>query len=82
MSSMYAIAGVVGVMLFFSVAVTPTIFKVSPQEWAGIYVRQFFPKYYLVLGLSCIIAGILHNHCPLKLWHLLAQYYLPFHYGY
>ena len=50
MSSMYAIAGVVGVMLFFSVAVAPTIFKVLPQEWAGIYVRQFFPKYYLVLG--------------------------------
>ena len=50
MSSMYAIAGVAGVMLFFSVAVAHTIFNVLPQERAGIYVRQFFPKYYLVLG--------------------------------
>lgn len=67
MLSMYAIAGVDCVMLFFSVAVAPTIFKVLPQEWAGIYVRQFFPKYYLVLGLSCIIAGIFAKPLPIKI---------------
>ena len=59
MLSQFIIAGVVGVMLFFSVAVAPTIFKVLPQEWASAYVRQFFPKYYAVLGLSCLIAGVL-----------------------
>ena len=59
MLSQLIIAGVVGVMLFFSVAVAPTIFKVLPQEWASAYVRQFFPKYYAVLGLSCLIAGVL-----------------------
>lgn len=59
MLSQYIIAGVVGVMLFFSVAVAPTIFKVLPQEWASAYVRKFFPKYYAVLGLSCLVAGIL-----------------------
>lgn len=57
MISMYIVAGVVGVMIFFSVAVAPTIFKVLPQEWASAYVRKFFPKYYWVLGLSCLIAS-------------------------
>ena len=67
MLSMYVIAGVVGVMIFFSVAVAPTIFKVLPQEWAGVYVRQFFPKYYLVLGLSCVIAGIFAQPLAIKM---------------
>ena len=42
---MYLVSGIVGVMIFFSVTVAPTIFKVLPQEWASAYVRQFFPKY-------------------------------------
>jgi hypothetical protein len=58
MLSLYLIAGILGVMLFFSVCVAPTIFKVLPQEWASAYVRNFFPKYYLVLGLFCILAGV------------------------
>ena len=46
------IAANVGIMLFFSVAVAPTIFKVLPPDWAGVYVRQFFPKYFLFLGFT------------------------------
>ena len=49
------VAGVVGVMLFFTVAVAPGIFKVLPQQWASVYVRNFFPKYYAVLGAACLI---------------------------
>lgn len=67
MVSMYLIAGIVGVMLFFSVAVAPTIFKVLPAEWAGIYVRQFFPKYYLVLGVASLLAGIVAPLLQLKI---------------
>ena len=55
----YLVAGVIGVMLFFSVAVAPTIFTVLPQEWASAYVRKFFPKYYAVLGACCLIAALL-----------------------
>lgn len=51
------VAAVVGVMLFFSVAVAPTIFKVLPETWAAVYVRAFFPKYYLSLGLMLLAAG-------------------------
>lgn len=67
MLSMYLIAGIVGVMLFFSVAVAPTIFKVLPVEWAGIYVRKFFPKYYLVLGICCVLAGVFAPVLQLKI---------------
>ena len=51
------IAANVGIMLFFSVAVAPTIFVVLPQEWASAYVRSFFPKYYLFLGLTTAVAA-------------------------
>ncbi len=53
------VAAVVGVMLFFSVAVAPGIFKVLPAEWAARYVRAFFPKYYAVLGATCALAAAL-----------------------
>lgn len=66
MLSMYLVAAIVGVMIFFSVAVAPTVFKVLPQEWASVYVRQFFPKYYFVLGFSCVIAGIFAQSLQLK----------------
>ena len=53
------IASNLGVMFFFSVAVAPSVFKVLPSEWAGVYVRHFFPKYYLYLGcVSLVAAGL------------------------
>ena len=66
MLSVYLLAGVAGVMLFFSVAVAPTIFKTLPQEWAGVYVRAFFPKYYAVLGIACLAAALLTNISAIK----------------
>ena len=66
MLSFYLIAGVVGIMLFFSIAVAPTIFKVLPRAWAGAYIRKFFPKYYLVLGLTCIVAAIASESTHVK----------------
>ena len=53
------VAANLGIMLFFTVAVAPTIFIVLPQEWASAYVRSFFPKYYLFLGLTTAIAAVL-----------------------
>ncbi len=67
MFSLFLIAGMVGIMLFFTVAVAPTIFKVLPQEWAGTYVRHFFPKYYLVLFLVCLIASLFANQLSIRL---------------
>ena len=53
------VAANVGIMLFFTVAVAPTIFVVLPQEWASAYVRSFFPKYYLFLGITTAVAAAL-----------------------
>jgi Domain of unknown function (DUF4149) len=57
--SFYILAAVVGIMIFFTIAVAPTIFMVLPQEWSSAYVRKFFPKYYIVLGVLCALAGVL-----------------------
>ena len=45
----------VGIMLFFTVVVAPSVFKVLPVEWSSKYVRNFFPKYYASLGLVTLI---------------------------
>lgn len=57
--SLYIIAAVVGIMIFFTIAVAPTVFMVLPPEWSSAYVRKFFPKYYIVLGVLCAVAGFL-----------------------
>jgi Domain of unknown function (DUF4149) len=51
----YLLSGMVGVMLFFTVVVAPTVFKALPVEWSSKYVRNFFPKYYATLGLVTLI---------------------------
>jgi Domain of unknown function (DUF4149) len=34
---------------------------VLPPEWSGAYVRKFFPKYFLFLGITSAIAAALHS---------------------
>jgi len=51
----YLLSGMVGIMLFFTIVVAPTVFKVLPIEWSSKYVRNFFPKYYATLGLITLI---------------------------
>ncbi len=55
----YLIAAMVGIMLFFTVVVAPTVFKVLPVEWSSKYVRNFFPKYYVSLGILTVISAFL-----------------------
>ena len=55
------VAANVGIMIFFSVAVAPTIFMVLPAEWSSAYVRKFFPKYFLFLGITTAVAAALAN---------------------
>ncbi len=51
------IAANVGIMVFFTVAVAPTIFTALPPEWSAAYVRKFFPKYFFFLGLTTATAA-------------------------
>ncbi len=51
-------AAALGIMLFFSALVAPGIFKHLPIEWAAVYVRQFFPKYYAFLAFTTALASM------------------------
>ena len=50
------IAGNVGVMIFFTVAVAPAIFTALPPEWSAAFVRKFFPRYFFFLGITTTAA--------------------------
>ena len=47
-----------GTIIFFSAVVAPTVFKSLDEKDAGVFLRAFFPKYYIfgiVLGVISII---------------------------
>ncbi|NML85652.1 DUF4149 domain-containing protein [Polaromonas sp.] len=46
------VAGNVGILLLFTVAVAPTIFMAWPAQWATAYMRKFFPKYFYFWALQ------------------------------
>ena len=51
----------VGSIIFFSAIIAPTVFKALDEKNAGIFLRAFFPKYYIfgiILGLIALISGI------------------------
>ena len=57
-----------GTIIFFSAVVAPTVFKSLDEKDAGVFLRAFFPKYYIfgiVLGVISIIYLLLnpvHSH--------------------
>ena len=65
--SQNVLSAVVGIMIFFTIAVAPTVFMVLPKEWSSAYVRKFFPKYYLILGILCFIAGLISTHTEIAI---------------
>ena len=47
-----------GVIIFFSAVVAPTVFKSLEEREAGVFLRAFFPKYYIfgiVLGILSLV---------------------------
>ena len=47
-----------GVIIFFSAVVAPTVFKSLEEREAGVFLRAFFPKYYIfgiVLGIASLV---------------------------
>ena len=49
-----------GSMLFFALAVAPTVFRSLPAEHAGSFLRALFPRYYLwglLVALACSLAA-------------------------
>jgi hypothetical protein len=54
----FIISANIGIMVFFTVIVAPVIFKILPPLWSAKYVRAFFPKYYVWLGLTSAVAAL------------------------
>jgi len=51
----------VGSIIFFSAIIAPTVFTALDEKNAGIFLRAFFPKYYIfgiILGFIALILGI------------------------
>ena len=54
--SIYLIAMILGIMLFFSFVIAPVVFTTLDEENARKFIRRIFPFYYNVnLGLSFIV---------------------------
>jgi hypothetical protein len=74
----YLISSMVGIMLFFTVVVAPTVFKVLPLEWSSKYVRNFFPKYYASLGLITLVAAFTEQNSVSRLYLLACAILFAF----
>lgn len=52
-------AGAVGMMVFFGAAVAPSVFRTLDRPVAGELMRVLFPKYYLALASTSLLAAVL-----------------------
>jgi hypothetical protein len=55
--ALFAVALLLGGMVFFAALVAPVVFRVLPAELAGRFIRTLFPRYNLwILGMSAAAA--------------------------
>jgi uncharacterized membrane protein len=85
--SLFAVALLLGGMVFFAALVAPVVFRVLPAETGGRFIRALFPRYYLwVLGCAAAAAvalfplskpdsGLMAAIAALALW--LRQVLMP-----
>ena len=53
---LWLLGGLLGGMLFFALAVAPTVFRALPAEHAGVFLRAMFPRYYFWGLVTAILA--------------------------
>lgn len=72
----FILAANLGVMIFFTSIVAPVVFRVLPENWAAVYVRAFFPRYFAFLcassGLATLFAEDVLRRSALSLCAVLA----------
>ena len=57
-----------GTIIFFSAVVAPTVFKSLDEKEAGVFLRAFFPKYYIfgiflgVISIIYLLFSPVHSH--------------------
>lgn len=59
MLSVLMMVAVLSVMVFFSLIIAPMLFSTLSTTYAGAFVRKFFPRYYLILGLLSLLTGLI-----------------------
>ena len=69
--ALVATALLLGGMVFFAAAIAPLVFTRLPPEWAGRFIRQVFPVYYLYVGGLAAAATV--ALLPLRLPDALAM---------
>ena len=57
-ASIFSLSATLGAMLFFAVAVAPTVFQALPADQAGLFLRRLFPRYYAALILGATVSGL------------------------
>ena len=73
--SNYLASGILGIMLFFSFAIAPIIFKSLDEKNARNFIRNIFPYYYsinLILSILAVICFVILNLYELSFYLILA----------
>ena len=73
--SNYLAAGILGIMLFFSFAIAPIIFKSLDEKNARNFIRNIFPYYYsinLILSILAVICFVILNSYELGFYLVLT----------
>ena len=73
--SNYLASGILGIMLFFSFAIAPIIFKSLDEKNARNFIRNIFPYYYfinLILSILVIIFFVSMNFYGLNFYLILS----------
>ena len=73
--SNFLVSGILAIMLFFSFAIAPIIFKSLDEKNARNFIRNIFPYYYfinLILSILVIICFIFLNYYGLNFYLILS----------
>ncbi len=56
---LYIISANIGIILFFPIILAPMIFKTFDPKNSTLYLRAFFPRFYLFLFVTTLISGLI-----------------------
>jgi len=73
--SNYLASGILGIMLFFSFAIAPIIFKSLDEKNARNFIRNIFPYYYLInltLSILAVICFVMLDLYELSFYLILS----------
>lgn len=75
----WLVGALAGSMLFFGAIVAPMVFRVLPADSAGVFLRAFFPNYYIwgfVVAMLAALAAAFVDALSLALSVLVASLFI------